>query len=261
MNIFLLLFAGFMGAAIGSFLNVLIYRFGASSVRNSRSICLSCGDHIRMRDLVPIFSYVFLGGKCRSCKTKISSQYIAVEVGMTILGFLIFLSLPTVTPLLYSMTYIVYYVVMCALLVLIAVYDLRHKIIPDEFSFTFAVLAFIGLFVTPLTFQVPSLWDVLAGPILAALPAALFYFSKGKWMGLGDAKLFLGVGWMLGLTLGISAFMLSFWIGAIISVILLRIPKGQYNMSSQVPFAPFIIAATLFVFFTKLDVFGLSLFG
>ena len=126
MNTFLFLFSGFIGAAFGSFLNVVIYRFGASAVRNSRSICLSCGDRIRARDLVPIFSYVFLGGKCRSCKTKISSQYIAVEIGMTLLGFLIYLSLPAVTPLLYSMSYIVYYTIMCAFLILIGVYDFKH---------------------------------------------------------------------------------------------------------------------------------------
>ena len=260
MNTFLFVLSGFLGASIGSFINVVIYRFGASSVRNSRSICLSCGEHIRARDLVPIFSYVFLGGKCRGCKTKISSQYIAVETGMTLLGFMVFLSLNGSEGILYSISYIIYYVILMALLVLIAVYDFKHKIIPDEFSFLFATLTFLGLFITVRGIQLPGIWDILAGPILALPCALFFFFSKGKWMGLGDAKLFLGVGFMLGLTLGVSAFILSFWIGAIVSIILLKFPKSNYGMSSQVPFAPFIIAATLFVFFTKLDVFGLSLY-
>jgi prepilin signal peptidase PulO-like enzyme (type II secretory pathway) len=258
MNIFLFLFSGFLGTMIGSFLNVVLYRFGASTIHKGRSICLSCGEKIHVRDLVPIFSYLFLRGKCRACKTKISPQYISVEIAMTVIGLLIFLTIPHTISLLQTLSYIIYYLILCALLVTIAVYDFKHKIIPDEFSFTFALLALLGLFVSVNGISIPTIWQLLAGPLIA-LPTALIYFvSKGEWMGLGDSKLFLGIGWMLGLSLGFSAFILSFWIGALVSISMLMLPNSKLKMKSQIPFAPFIIAATLFVFFTKVDVLGLS---
>ena len=246
-----------MGAMIGSFLNVVIYRFGASRVSKSRSICLSCGEKIKIRDLMPIFSYIFLGGKCRSCKTKISAQYIAVEIAMTVLGLMVYLTIPHSVSIIQTLIYILYYISLLAILVVIAVYDFKHKIIPDEFSFTFAALALIGLFFGPSFVQIPSIWSLLAGPILALPLAALWYFSNGKWMGLGDAKLFLGVGWMLG-ELAPSAFVLSFWIGAIVSIAIMRLPGSDIKLKSQVPFAPFIVVATIFVFFSKIDIVGLS---
>jgi leader peptidase (prepilin peptidase) / N-methyltransferase len=258
MNTFLFLLSGFLGAMIGSFLNVVIYRFGASTIHKGRSICLSCGDKIRARDLMPIFSYVFLGGKCRGCKTVISSQYIMVELAMTVLGFMVYLSLPSTISLLQTISYIIYYISLLAILLTIGVYDYKHKIIPDEFSFTFAILALLGLFVSTSGIVVPSFGALAAGPILALPTAFIFFVSKGKWMGLGDSKLFLGIGWMLGLVLGFSAFVLSFWIGAIVTIAMMRLPGSPLKLKSQIPFAPFIIIATMFVFFTKIDVLGLS---
>ncbi len=258
MNTFLFLLSGFLGAMIGSFLNVVIYRFGASTIHKGRSICLSCGEKIRVRDLVPIFSFIFLGGKCRGCKTVISTQYIMVEIAMTVLGFMVYLSLPSTISLLQTISYTLYYIILFALLVTIGVYDYKHKIIPDEFSFSFALLALLGLFVSTSGIIIPSFGALVAGPLLA-LPTAIIYFvSKGKWMGLGDSKLFLGIGWMLGLALGFSAFVLSFWVGAIVSLAIMRIPGSPLKMKSQIPFAPFIIVATIFVFFSKIDVLGLS---
>jgi prepilin signal peptidase PulO-like enzyme (type II secretory pathway) len=258
MNTFLFLLSGFLGAMIGSFLNVVIYRFGASAIHKGRSICLSCGEKIRMRDLMPIFSYVFLGGKCRGCKTVISPQYILVELTMTVLGFMVYLSLPSTISLFQTISYIIYYIILFALLLTIGVYDYKHKIIPDEFSFTFALVALLGLFVSVDGIIIPSFGTLLAGPLLALPTALIFFVSKGKWMGLGDSKLFLGIGWMLGLVLGFSAFVLSFWIGAIVSLAVMRMPGSPLKLKSQIPFAPFIIVATIFVFFTKVDVLGLS---
>jgi prepilin signal peptidase PulO-like enzyme (type II secretory pathway) len=261
MDIFFLLFSGFLGAAIGSFLNVVLYRYGTGSIHKGRSICLSCGGKLHLRDLVPIFSYVFLGGKCRSCKMKISPQYILVELSMVVFAILIYLTMPQSISLLAVFSYLIYHIVLISILVAIAVYDFKHKIIPDEFSFSFAVLALLGLFFgAGGNLVLPSMWQLLAGP-LVALPTLLIYLvSSGRWMGLGDSKLFLGIGWMLGLSLGFSAFILSFWIGAIVSIAILRLPGSSLQMKSQIPFAPFIIAAALLVFFTKIDVLGLSNF-
>jgi leader peptidase (prepilin peptidase)/N-methyltransferase len=259
MELFLFLLAGLFGAMIGSFLNVVIYRYGASTIHKGRSICLSCGEKIKARDLIPIVSFIFLGGKCRYCKTRISAQYIYVEIISTALALLAYLQVKDSESLLYIFSHTIYYTSVFGILICIFLYDLKHKIIPDEFSFTLAALALLGLFFTETALIIPSLSALLAGPLLALPCAALFYVSGGKWMGLGDAKLFLGVGWLLGISLGLSAFILSFWIGAIVSLIIMRTSKGNFGMGSQVPFAPFIIVATILVYFTQIDVLGISL--
>ena len=161
----------------------------------------------------------------------------------------------------------------------IAVYDLKHKIIPDLFVFLFILLSLGKLFLTvplSLLLHFPYILDLLAGPILALPIFLLWLVSRGRWIGLGDAKLALGIGWFLGFSLGISALVIGFWIGAIVSLFLLALSKlsrrgfvrktllgfGLKNltMASEVPLAPFLIAGVFVVFFWHIDVVGLGYF-
>ena len=138
---------------------------------------------------------------------------------------------------------------MFSLLVVIAVYDLRHKIIPDSLSFTFCLLAFLSLFFS--FNHIPTFLQFLSGPLIA-FPFAFFWLvSAGKWMGLGDA---LGIGWLLGLSLGFSALVFAFWLGAIVGVSLIIFSK-KYGLKSEIPFAPYLILGTFLAF-----IFSLSLF-
>ena len=109
----------------------------------------------------------------------------------------------------------------------ITIYDIHHKIVPDELVYIFILLSFLQMFVSydPFAFVVPATLDLLAGPILFIPFFCLWYFSKGIWMGLGDGKLALGIGWFLGLSGGISAIMYAFWMGAAISLILIGYQK------------------------------------
>jgi prepilin signal peptidase PulO-like enzyme (type II secretory pathway) len=142
--------------------------------------------------------------------------------------------------------------VIVSLLIAITVYDLRHTIIPDEWSYAFAGLALILSFS-----HAPTIWTLLSGPV-AALPLFfLWVISQGKWMGFGDPKLALGIGWLLGLTLGIVAVFVSFIIGTIVLVPMLLYERlvthnavhteggGGLTMKSEVPFGPFLIASCL----------------
>jgi prepilin signal peptidase PulO-like enzyme (type II secretory pathway) len=152
-------------------------------------------------------------------------------------------------------------------LVVISAYDLRHKIIPDVLSLLFAFVgiaavalrAYEGIWpsMMPLFVSVPRWIDVAAAPLLAIPLAAIWYFSKGKAMGLGDAKLLWGVAWFLGLLGGLSALIYSFWIAAIPSVIILMMKKG--SMRTEVPFGPFIALATVLVYYFGWSVLTLSL--
>jgi prepilin signal peptidase PulO-like enzyme (type II secretory pathway) len=260
MYTFFLILSGIFGALIGSFLNVVIYRYGSRSIAKGRSLCFSCGKTLGGLELIPIFSFLFQKGRCKSCKTKISPQYIIVEVVTSILFMLLFIQ---TVPL--SLSYMgfrfFWYALLFSLLIVIFVYDLKHKIIPDALSFGFAALSFISLFFTFDAIVIPPLLDLLAGPLLALIPAALFYISGGKWIGLGDAKLFLGVGYFLGFFGGVSAFVLSFWIGTVVGLLLIVLSRTKkYSLRSEIPFGPFIIIATFIVFFTGIDVLGLSYF-
>jgi leader peptidase (prepilin peptidase)/N-methyltransferase len=102
----------------------------------------------------------------------------------------------------------------------------------------------------------PFFLDIFSGLILFAFFAFLWLVSSGKWMGFGDAKLALGVGWLLGLSGGIMAIMLAFWIGAIVSLSLMGLQKLNLShlgltIKSEIPFAPFIILGLFLEFFTN----------
>ncbi len=278
-----------LGTIIGSFLNVVILRFNTGQkIANDRSRCFSCNTELEWYNLVPLFSWLAQHGKCQYCKTKISIQYPLVELATGILFVLI--SLKVFFPNLFLMNLqfdsliqadifnlfnyfklstLAVYLIFFATYVVIFVYDLRHKIIPDEFSFGLA--GFIFLFQIFIGYQAHTLFTVwgmvnlFAGVILALPFYALWKFSDGRWIGLGDAKLALSIGTLLGFVLGASAIILSFYIGAVFSLGLMLIQrlinlKQNITIKTEIPFGPFMIIATLLVFLFQLDIFGLSLF-
>ena len=226
------------GLIIGSFLNVVIFRLNTKKTFSGRSKCLSCQKELSWYELFPVFSFLILGGRCKGCKTKISWQYPLVELVTGIIFACLFLKFQDVfyfQPNFFAGT-ISYYAGMFSLLVIIAVYDLRHKIIPDSLVLIFGILSFIGLFffsISGLNVHIPSFWEFLSG-ILIALPFALIWlFSKGVWMGLGDAKLAIGLGWLLGLSRALSGVVLAFWSGAIIGLILIAVSR-KHSMKSEI---------------------------
>lgn len=241
-----------LGLIIGSFLNVLVFRRGSKAI-TGRSACLSCGALIRWYDNVPVLSYLIVRGRCRSCGSRISVQYILVEI----LTGALFAAVGVET-LSRSVPLTALSLIAVALLVAISVYDLRHTIIPDEWVYVFCGVAIASIFLAPVQ-QLPL--ALLAGPF-AALPLfVLWLVSRGRWMGFGDVKLALGIGWLLGPLYGIVAVFFAFVIGAVISVaILLPLPSivgflrkrgiarfraggAAFTMKSEVPFGPFLIAS------------------
>lgn len=263
-----------LGLFVGSFLNVLILRHGTGfSTVKGRSKCFSCNKNLEWYELVPVFSYLVLFGKCSQCKTKISTQYILVELltGVVFATIYYLYSLGQ-----FNFYYLLLYLAIFANFIIIAVYDLRHKIIPDEWSLSLGMLTLIiaiGRFVS--IDYVSSIFryvDLFAGLICFLPFYFLWKFSDGHWMGLGDGKLAIGIGFLLGIAEGISAIALAFWIGAIFSVSLLIIQRvikklslnkgvDSLTMKSEVPFAPFLILSTLIVFIARIDLLSLHAFG
>lgn len=245
MFIFLPLIIFAVGLLIGSFLNVVILRLntGRSAV-TGRSACARCDRALTWYELIPVASFVGLRGTCRTCKTRISFQYPIVEL----LTAIIFVALYSqiLIPLLYSsiawLSFIFAAVIACVLIVIL-VYDIRHQIIPDIAVYTFIILALISIFYR--AFTVPG-FEVLSalfgGAVVGLIFFVLWYFSKGRAMGFGDVKLGLGMGWLLGLWSGLTAVVVSFWIGGIVGLCMIAL-SSRYTMKTRVPFAPFMIAA------------------
>lgn len=270
MIILIFVFIFLLGTVIGSFLNVVIFRFNTGrTITRGRSICMTCNRNLRWYELIPLFSFLIQKGRCRRCASKISHQYPIVEFLTGLVFTLIaFKFLPMLFVSLWSFSFlIIFFTFIFSLLIVISVYDLRHKIIPDQLVFIFIIVSILSLFINhsgfgPL-FVTPSATDLMAGPIFSIPFILLWYFSKGRLMGLGDGKLILGLGWLLGLSQGTFALIISFWIGTVVSLFLMLLPKKlskhtrKINMKTEIPFAPFLIISTFVTFLFNFSAFTL----
>lgn len=263
MTALLQIFFFVLGLTIGSFLNVIVARYHTARSFSGRSICMSCNKKLCWYELIPLVSFLALRGRCFACKTRISKFYPLVEFFTGLLFLTLFLKFENLFWLdfpNFALTYS-YYAFLFSVLIIIAVYDLKHKIIPDLLSFTLFLVSFAGIFfIAPegntyiFDPRLPGLLELVSGLIVAS-PFALFWLvSKGEWMGLGDAKLAVGLGYMLGLNKAFSALVLSFWFGAVLGILLVALTR-KYGMKSELPFAPFLVFASLFAFIFEIYLF------
>lgn len=267
-DFFYFISAALFGAIVGSFLNALSFRFntgrGVLKAMSGRSRCMHCGHALGALDLVPVFSFLLLRARCRYCGSKISWQYPLVELTAALLSVLVFLENPEL--LAFSFQLLVWMV-----LLFIVIYDIKHTIIPWSCSILLAilVLAFLyGGFVNPLVwgFTKPpfDVWALAAGPLLAFPLFFVSLISRGRWMGWGDSALELSLGWLLGLSAGLTALMLAFWVGAAVGICLLGVSRlgfFGYTIKSEIPFAPFLVLGAALAYFCHVDFFStISLF-
>ena len=257
----------FFGTIIGSFLNVVILRYRSGrSITSGRSVCFTCGRTLCWFEMIPIGSFLSQGGRCEGCKTKISWQYPIVEAltgTFFVLLYFHFQYLIIGTPLLFSILF-AYYAVIISILIILSVYDIKHKILPDRIVLFFVLLAFVGMFFVQgdvLAIHIPRYTQFLAGILLPAPFTAMWLLSKGKWMGLGDSKFMVGIGFLLGLSAGFAAILFSFWIGALISIIILIISRivGHHgvSLSTAIPFGPFLALGTVIVILGNINVWSI----
>ena len=235
------------GTIGGSFLNALAFRHNTGKSMWGRSACTTCGRTLAASDLFPVLSFIFLRGRCRGCKSKISYQYPTVEVLAGLIAVFSYEATGDGATFVLSFGFFM-------LLLFIAVYDLRHTIIPDQFVYTAAAVALLThSYTTGTGFMFPDPQFLLAGPLLSLPMALIWFFSKGRAMGLGDAKLMCAIGFFLGADLGLASFVISFWLGAIVGVLLLLISRyvkkgGRVTMKSEVPFGPFLALSAALVY-------------
>jgi prepilin signal peptidase PulO-like enzyme (type II secretory pathway) len=236
------------GLLIGSFLNAWIMRFKlGKSVARGRSACPHCNHQLATADLVPVASWLWLGGKCRYCGKPISRQYPAVELLTGLLFGLSFLALRPQGAL--SWLNFGVWLVILSCLIFLAVYDLKHLLLPDKIllpAIAVRALQIIILFALGgLTWN--QTWPLVATALVCgAAFYAIVALSDGKWLGGGDIKLVFLLGLLLGPQLAPLGLFIAFNSAAVIGVALIALRKrGRRDV---IAFGPFLIAGIIIAF-------------
>lgn len=232
-----------LGACIGSFLNVCIWRLPASqSIVTPGSKCPRCNTPIRFYDNIPIISYIFLKGKCRTCKESISVRYPLVEL---LTGLV---AMATTIKFGISVESLIYFTFIAALIVTTFI-DIDHKIIPDSISLPGIPIGVLScLAIGSLQFKDSLLGVLIGGGSLFLIAWGYHFFTGKEGMGGGDIKLLAMIGAFTGWKGVFFTIFVSSLTGTIIGVTLMLIARKSLKFA--VPFGPFLaIGAVLYVFF------------
>ena len=221
MMVFLYIVIFLYGIVIGSFLNVLIYRIPKKeNFVRTRSHCMSCGYQLQWFDLIPLFSWLALGGKCRKCKTKLSVQYPLVEGLNGVLYLAVFARYG------FSIESLLYCFLFSALLAL-SVIDFRTYEIPVGFNYFILALGLVRV-VTDFSNWLEYAIGLVA---VSAVLCILYYASKGRAIGGGDVKLMAVTGLLLGWKLNILAFVLGCILGSVIHLIRMKVSGEDHQLA------------------------------
>ena len=243
-DVILLVIAALLGAVVGSFLNVVILRLpdATASIVYPASHCPHCQHPLSWYENIPILSYLFLRGRCRHCREKISPQYPAVELAMALFSVALLakfgLTLPTTG----------FFVLIAALLV-ISVIDARLQIIPNVISLPGIVVGFLFAAISGYITWLDSLLGILlGGGILYAVAGLYLFLRKKEGMGGGDIKLLAMLGAFLGWQSLPFIILASSLIGSLIG--LTAIALGKRSAAARIPFGPYLAgAAVVYLFF------------
>ena len=237
-----------LGALWGSFANVCIFRLPKEKgVVSGRSYCPKCKKKIVWYDNIPIISFFLLGGKCRKCKKSISIQYVIVEainiVSFITIYYFFGISVITVLLMMLSISFLIIFFI-----------DFEHFIIPNVLTFPMMIVGFLKSFDPNLPFLFPNYINSLIGGLFGyGVIWSIIYFykqiRKKEGMGLGDAKLLAVVGFWFGwisipFVLFLSSVLALLWVAP-------DLIKKSKKLTSQIPFGPYIILASILFFVSK----------
>ena len=235
-----------LGTCLGSFANVCIYRLPKNKqIISGRSFCPNCKKKISWYDNLPLISFINLNNKCRKCDKSISPRYFLVELTTGITFLLIYLNFQN------SLT-IIFLSILSLILIIIFFIDLENFIIPDSLNFTIMGLALLKNFLPNFnTSLIHEINQSIIGGMVGYLSIWLIIFlyktiKKIDGMGLGDAKLMAGIGFLFGW----QSIPFVLFISSILGLIFVvpSLIRKQKNMRTEIPFGPFIILACLVYF-------------
>lgn len=260
MSVFLVIVGG-IGLIVGSFLTVVVSRIGTEeSILWTRSRCPHCKEKLSWYELLPVLSYLAQNGQCRSCERPIARTYLVIELSTSILlilvGYGVFSgALPTfASPLGVGMGFpstiallvtFLYYAFFTASAVAIAMYDYLHKLIPGALVLPLVWIGLIAQVAHAIVMRDAKLL-VVSGLTAAAiffLFWGIWFFSRGRAMGRGDADIALAIAITLGPATALIGLAFAFWLGAIFGI--LSLVAGRLGWKSEMPFAPFLFLGAL----------------
>lgn len=213
-------FVFLFGIVIGSFLNVCIYRYPKQESLMKGSHCMRCGYRLRWYDLVPLFSYLILRGRCRKCHTKLSLQYPLVEGMNGALYVIVFLANGI------NSISIVYCLLTSALIVL-SVIDFRTFIIPDKVNLVILVLGIFAILLDREHWK-----EHLIGFFsVSVLLLFIYLVTVGRGIGGGDIKLMATAGLVVGWKANVLAFLIGCILGSVIHVIRMKVSKVEHTLA------------------------------
>lgn len=234
-----------VGACIGSFLNVVIYRVPeGQSVISPASHCFACNHAIPFYFNIPILSYLILKGKCGFCKAPISMRYPLVELLTGLFALAIFFKFG-LTPA------AIFYFIFGAMLIAISFIDLDHQIIPDKLSLPgIVIFATSCLFVPQMRIDSVILGIITGGGILYAVALFYYYLRKRHGMGGGDIKLLA----MIGAATGVKGVLFTLFTGSVFGTFgglaAMAVAGKSEKTKAKIPFGPFLsMGAVLYIFY------------
>ncbi len=209
------------GIVIGSFLNVCIYRIPAKeNIVKVRSHCMNCGYDLKWYDLVPLFSYLFLGGKCRKCKEKISIQYPIIEALNGVLYLIIFAKFGlSIESLLYCLLF--------SALITLSVIDFRTYEIPVGINIFILALGLIRVVTDYTNWQRYAIGLLCVSGVLFLI----YWFSNGRALGGGDVKLMATCGLLIGWKLILIGFVAGCIIGSVVHLLRMKISNEGHMLA------------------------------
>jgi leader peptidase (prepilin peptidase) / N-methyltransferase len=226
-----------LGLAVGSFLNVCIYRIPRrESLLHPPSRCPACGQGLRWFDNVPVLGYAWLGGRCRACRAPISIRYPLVELvtmGVFLLHYVAFdWSALLAVRLLFA----------CAMIVLFAI-DLEHHLLPDVITLPGIAVGLLASLALPPGFVDALIGMLVGGGVLWLIGEAYYRYAGQEGMGGGDVKMLAMIGAFLGWKQVVLTLVLSSVAGSIIGMLLLVTRRG--GMKYELPYGTFLALAAL----------------
>ena len=253
-----------LGLGLGSFVNALVWRIRQQldddgepkklskakqkqlSIMTGRSMCPHCKHQLAATDLIPVFSWLWLRGRCRYCRQQISAQYPLIELLVALLFVSSYVFWPVAIESVWQVVLFANWLIALTGLVALAIYDIRWMLLPDKILYPISIIAIIA---TALSFVLGRPTNEMVAVCVSVfigggIFAALFFLSKGKWIGFGDVKLGLYLGLLLSIpSLAMLMLFLASLLGMAVTIPLLLGKK--VNKQTRIPFGPFLIAASI----------------
>jgi len=233
------------GLVVGSFLNVVVLRGIMGISIGGRSMCPGCARTLRWWELIPVLSFVLLRGRCRRCRAEISLQYPAIELATGFVAIVLGAPFPMTTS---EQVVAVLLFIVVSLLIVLLVIDLKTMLLPDVYIgiMSVAVLIVTGIrSYESARYYLPLYWALAGIFVGAGVLGVIWLLTRGKGIGLGDVKLLIPLGALLGPFDSLMVLFLSFVAGGAVASFLLVTHKA--TMKTAIPFGPFLCVAAILV--------------